>query len=229
MAREIEVGRTPSPCAIDKHHPVAEGTVAYVEREQFMCLPQILRCIWVYACTRLSFVCECACLHHTLLCVRVRAHGMPFLDVVCHVCLYLCACTRHGYRQAWLVCGMNWLCTYIHCKYLKGKGFGFFFFKICLEQEPKLQEKWKSISVIVVIRNMQWGGRYLWLLCAKMDPEKWHHATYLVPPLREGRGVGTWGRDRKTVDMEMGRQTGSRESWGTLRWHIKNNMDSSFG
>lgn len=56
MAREIEVGRTPSPCAIDKHHPVAEGTVAYVEREQFMCLPQIALYIGV-------------CLHQTKLCM----------------------------------------------------------------------------------------------------------------------------------------------------------------
>lgn len=80
MPRETDVGRIPSPCTFDKHHHVAEGTVAYVETEQ-LC-----------ACTRHCFVCECVCLHYTLLCVRVCA----CVFTRCHVShLYLCACTRH--------------------------------------------------------------------------------------------------------------------------------------
>lgn len=88
MPGETDVCRIPLPCTSDKHHHVAESTVAYVETEQLCACSR--HCV-VYGCMPApDYVCECVCLHYTLLCVCARVHTcVPLLDLM-HASVCVC-------------------------------------------------------------------------------------------------------------------------------------------
>lgn len=136
MPRETDVCRIPLPCTIDKHHHVAEGTIAYVETEQ---LCACCRHCFVYGCMPApDYVCECVCLHYTLL--YVCAHVCLYQILCMHLCL--CAYTRHsacvlrvyvpapGPHALCLdkadLCSMGWFFVYIQYKYLQRKSIWLF-------------------------------------------------------------------------------------------------------